>query len=172
MTGKGHKEASRCWRLFGSLIPSFVFFFLWYWDLNSGPSPWALHQPFLVTGFFQDRVSITICKGWLQTLILLISAFWVTRTTVVSHQCPAWIFFTNCSALYKCKIVCVYPEKNLNLAYIGERGTCWSYLLTPGEHFILCVQRAKGISQKYWPGRFLAPTVKPTVCHHRPCFGN
>jgi hypothetical protein len=34
-----------------------------------------LHQPFFVMGFyFQDRVSRTICLGWLRTAILLICA--------------------------------------------------------------------------------------------------
>jgi TRAP-type C4-dicarboxylate transport system permease large subunit len=37
-------------------------------------------------GFFQDRVSWTICPGWLHTVVLLISAFWVARTTGISHQ--------------------------------------------------------------------------------------
>jgi hypothetical protein len=40
-------------------------------------------------GFFRDRVSWTICPGWLQTSILLISASWVARITGVSHQHPA-----------------------------------------------------------------------------------
>jgi hypothetical protein len=38
--------------------------------------------------FFQDRVSWTICRGWLQTAILLISAFWVARITGMSYS--AW----------------------------------------------------------------------------------
>jgi hypothetical protein len=32
------------------------------------------HQPIFVMVLFQDRVSQAICSGWLQTLILLISA--------------------------------------------------------------------------------------------------
>jgi hypothetical protein len=35
---------------------------------------------------FIDRVSRTICLGWLQTKILLIFAFWVARITGVSHR--------------------------------------------------------------------------------------
>jgi hypothetical protein len=38
------------------------------------------------TGYFQDRVSQTICPGWLWTKILLISASWVARITDLSHQ--------------------------------------------------------------------------------------
>jgi hypothetical protein len=37
-------------------------------------------------GVFWDRVSRTICPGWLQTVILLISVSWVARTTGMSHQ--------------------------------------------------------------------------------------
>jgi hypothetical protein len=33
-----------------------------------------LGQPFYILGYFQDRVSRTICLGWLQTVILMISA--------------------------------------------------------------------------------------------------
>jgi hypothetical protein len=48
-----------------------------------------LNQPFSVMGFFQDRVSKTICLGWLWTMILLISASWVARITDVSTG--AWL---------------------------------------------------------------------------------
>jgi hypothetical protein len=34
---------------------------------------------------FWDRVSWTICLGWLRTVILLISASWVAGITGVSH---------------------------------------------------------------------------------------
>jgi hypothetical protein len=44
-------------------------------------------------GFFRDRVLRTICLGWLQTAILLISASWVTRITGVSHQHPEMVYF-------------------------------------------------------------------------------
>jgi hypothetical protein len=36
---------------------------------------------------FQDRISWTICLGWLWTAILLISVSWVARIRGVSHQC-------------------------------------------------------------------------------------
>jgi hypothetical protein len=39
--------------------------------------------------FFQDRVSTTICLGWLPTTILLISISWVARIIGVSHWCLA-----------------------------------------------------------------------------------
>jgi hypothetical protein len=39
--------------------------------------------------FFWDRVSWTICQGWLWTVILLIFASWVARIIGVSYQHPA-----------------------------------------------------------------------------------
>jgi hypothetical protein len=45
-------------------------------------------NPFLWKVFW-DRVSRTICLGWLQTTILLISASWVARITGKSHH--AWL---------------------------------------------------------------------------------
>jgi hypothetical protein len=42
--------------------------------MNSGPTPYATPPALFGEGFFQDRVSQTICWAWLQTVILLISA--------------------------------------------------------------------------------------------------
>jgi hypothetical protein len=44
-------------------------------------------------GCFRDGVSQIICLGWLQPLILLISASWVAKITGVSHQCTAVDYF-------------------------------------------------------------------------------
>jgi hypothetical protein len=52
-----------------------------------------LHQPFFVKGFLQDWVSQTVCLGWLQTVILLISASPVAQMTGVSQQHPDFFFF-------------------------------------------------------------------------------
>jgi hypothetical protein len=46
-------------------------------------------SPIFVKGFFEIESCRTICPGWLQTGILLISASWVARITGVSHQRPA-----------------------------------------------------------------------------------
>jgi hypothetical protein len=46
------------------------FFFLQYWGLNSGPTPWVSPPALFCEGFFQDRVLRTICLGWLPTMIL------------------------------------------------------------------------------------------------------
>jgi hypothetical protein len=40
---------------------------LQYWDLNSGPTLRATPPALFYEGFFWDRVSRTICLGWLQT---------------------------------------------------------------------------------------------------------
>jgi hypothetical protein len=64
----------------------FFFFFLWYWGLNSGPSPWATLPALFLWGVFKIGSPRTICLGWLQTMILLISASWVARITGVSHR--------------------------------------------------------------------------------------
>jgi hypothetical protein len=61
--------------------------FLWYKDLNSGPTPWAILPAPFCEGFFRDRVLWNyICLGWLRTKILLISASWVARITGMSYQ--------------------------------------------------------------------------------------
>jgi hypothetical protein len=64
-------------------------FFLQYWGLNSGPIPSATPP---ANGFYEIGSCRTICLGWFQTMILLISASWVARITGVSYQCPATIF--------------------------------------------------------------------------------
>jgi hypothetical protein len=63
---------------------------LWYWDLNSGPTPWAIPPALFREGCFWDRVLRPICPGWLQILILLISASWVARITGARYWCPAF----------------------------------------------------------------------------------
>jgi hypothetical protein len=45
-------------------------------------------SPFFVC-YFQDRVSQTICPGWLRTTVLLIAASQVARIIGVSHWHPA-----------------------------------------------------------------------------------
>jgi hypothetical protein len=67
-----------------------TFVCVWFWGLNSGPTPSAnLPALFLCGEFFQDKVLRTICPGWLRTAVLLISVSWVARTTGVSHHCLA-----------------------------------------------------------------------------------
>jgi hypothetical protein len=83
------------------LIPN-LHFFLWYWDLNSrSHTCWAsalplgpLHQPFFVLGIFEiGSCKLTFCVGWLQTVIILISASQIPRITGLSHWHPASISY-------------------------------------------------------------------------------
>jgi hypothetical protein len=74
----------------GKRVDEWTFFFLQCWGLNSGPTPWATPPAlFLWFFFFWNRVLQTICLGWLQTTIPLISASWVARITGVSHHTGA-----------------------------------------------------------------------------------
>jgi hypothetical protein len=52
----------------------YFLFFLWYWGLNSEPSPWVTTPALFGGWFFWDRVSWPICPRLLWTAILLISA--------------------------------------------------------------------------------------------------
>jgi hypothetical protein len=68
-----------------------IFFFL-YWDLNSGPSPWATPP----THFFLFKIgSHELFPGLASNHDPLVSASWVARITGVSHRCLAWpiLFF-------------------------------------------------------------------------------
>jgi hypothetical protein len=75
-------------------------YFWWDWGLDFRISPllgrcsatWTT-LPVLFCGYFRDRVSQTLCPGWLWTAILLISAFWVARIAGVSHWCPSGLYF-------------------------------------------------------------------------------
>jgi hypothetical protein len=61
--------------------------------LNSGPTLWVTPPALFCERFFWDRILWTICIGWLQTVILLISVSQIARIIGVSHQCPAKAFF-------------------------------------------------------------------------------
>jgi hypothetical protein len=63
---------------------------------------------------FWDRGLWTMCPGWLQTSILLISASWVARLTGVSHQCPVW------EITFK-------EMHHLNSLGIGYQADVWSF---------------------------------------------
>jgi hypothetical protein len=88
---------------------SFLFFFFCSTgSLNSGPSPWAtLPDPFFCDAIFWDRVSWTICLGWLWTEILRISASWVARITGLSHWHPT--IFPSLD-LNSCHFFSIFPK--------------------------------------------------------------
>jgi hypothetical protein len=66
--------------------------------MNSGLSPWATLSAFFCDRCFQDRVSQTICPGWLQTMILLLSGSWVAGITSVSTGAQLEYNTINCRA--------------------------------------------------------------------------
>jgi hypothetical protein len=64
----------------------FIFIYLQYWSLNSRSSHWVTSPAlFLWCVFFWDRTLRTICPGWLQTAIFLVSASWVYRFSGVGN---------------------------------------------------------------------------------------
>jgi hypothetical protein len=74
---------------FLSFFP-FLSFFLSVLGLELGAYTLRYSTSPFCHGFFQD-ILWTICLGWLQTVILLISASWISRIAGVSHQCPACV---------------------------------------------------------------------------------
>jgi hypothetical protein len=46
--------------------------------------------------YFWDKISQTICPGWLQNMTLFISASWITRITSMSHQHLPVLRFLKC----------------------------------------------------------------------------
>jgi hypothetical protein len=77
-----------------------------------------LHHSFFVMGFFQDKVSQTICLGRLWTMILQISASWVAKITGVSHQrlaCFSSYYVLNLASIFQCAIKDHYPDKLISL---------------------------------------------------------
>jgi hypothetical protein len=77
--------------------------FLWYWGLNSGPSPWATPPVLFLWRVFRDRVSQTICLGWLWTVLILISPSRVARIGPPVPGCPpAFWFLHPCTFLLTC----------------------------------------------------------------------
>jgi hypothetical protein len=62
----------------------------WFWTQGLHLEP--VHHPFFCGGIFQDRVSQTVCLGWLQIVILLISTSWVARITGMNYWCLAIYF--------------------------------------------------------------------------------
>jgi hypothetical protein len=91
-SGKWHFFFSATWNYF-LYVHIFKFFCVggtgaWPQGLHLEP----LHRPFFVMGIFEIGSHGSICLGWLQTAILLISSSWVARITGVSHQGPTMYF--------------------------------------------------------------------------------
>jgi hypothetical protein len=62
-----------------------------------------------VLDIFLDKVSGTICPGWLCTMILLISASWVARITGMSHWYLTVPYFWDRVLLYAQASLDCYP---------------------------------------------------------------
>jgi hypothetical protein len=69
------------------------FFFLQYWDLNSGPTPWATPLAHFCEGFFQDKVFPNYLPGLAWNCDPPVSASWGARIIDVSHQHLTQYFF-------------------------------------------------------------------------------
>jgi hypothetical protein len=67
------------------LVPFFCDTGVWTQGLHLEP----LQQSFFVKRFFETGSHKLFARGWLQTMILLISASWEARITDVSHWCLA-----------------------------------------------------------------------------------
>jgi hypothetical protein len=73
---------------FISLIFALKFFFFFNTRASTqGLHLEPLHQPYFCEGCFEIRSCKLFAQGWLQTVILLISAPWVARITGMSHWC-------------------------------------------------------------------------------------
>jgi hypothetical protein len=73
-------------------------------------------SPFILWWGFQDRVLQTICSGWLQSAILLISASWVARITGMSNQ-----------HLAKCNSILWTPLSDIQLYFLGLQKVALSF---------------------------------------------
>jgi hypothetical protein len=104
-----------------NLLQYFLFFFLWYWSLNSGTTSWAT-PPTLSCDlfFFEIRSHELFARGWLQTVILLISTSWVSRlisySSVLTCLC-CFIIIANTLINY-----CLFSQGNfLDLKFLDQK---------------------------------------------------
>jgi hypothetical protein len=86
-------------------------------------------SPFFCDGCLQDRVSWTVCPGWLWTMILLISASWVARITDMSHKHPALLLL-----LYrKLEPILLFPKSQPLQHSLLEEPLTGTYLRRTGS---------------------------------------
>jgi hypothetical protein len=123
-------------------------------------------SPFLWWVFLRDRVSRTVCLGWLWTVILLISASWVARIIGVSHQCPAhyWFLLGKCCttwAIMPFLFALVIFEIESHFFPLWVAGPQSSYLYFPKylgwqacttTHSFFCWDRVLWTFCLVWPG--------------------
>jgi hypothetical protein len=101
-------------------------------------TPWATPPaPLFCDGFFLDRVSPTICPGWLQTPILLISASWVVRIIRMSHWHPGCFCFWDRVSLTWPLLACLQTPQIAGITgmcHIPDPPSppeCWDYRCSP-----------------------------------------
>jgi hypothetical protein len=103
---------------------------------------------------FWDRVLQTVC--WLQTAILLISAFWAASITDVSHRCPTDRFF-----LWEIQAVSVGNETILKVPY------WWNLLKLIFFNFSIVLDGGTLCLQKFL--QYIKYIILEfTPCHHSP----
>jgi hypothetical protein len=115
----------------------FTFFFYWIFLVVLGfefeascllgrhSTAWVTPPALFYVEYFQDRVSQTICLGWLQTMFLLISSSLIARITGLSHWCPALIKY------FKNLLYILYITKNIAMSTLAHTslGICKGKLL-------------------------------------------
>jgi hypothetical protein len=112
-----------------------LFCFMQYWGLNSGPKPQATPPALVLWRVSPDRVFQTICPGWLQTLVLLISVSWIAGITGMSHQHPAWnSYYCLWPYIWDMKFDAMMHGNSVRLK-VGTKMMCYVYskLRTPPQ---------------------------------------
>jgi hypothetical protein len=122
--------------------------FLRCWGLNSGPIPWATPPELFLWWVFQDRVSWTICPGWLRTshppdLCLLNS--WDYRHEA---RCPAEHHFVSETVGETIQWGLWKPHRRGQPCFRGKK-LLWHFLLT----------KDCSATWQPFPNRKLAPRV-------------
>jgi hypothetical protein len=110
--------------------PCLVGFLFWFLVLGFELKAFTLTcstSPVFCDRIFWDRVSWTVCLGWLRTLIL-ISASWVARITGVSHRHLALFRFYGGSTMWAWWIKSLAIGDKLRLSPLPLRlGGSWKF---------------------------------------------
>jgi hypothetical protein len=120
--------------------------------LGRHSATWTTLSVLFCVGYCQDRVSWTICLGWLRIVILLISASRVARITGVSHRHPAFLFlfplsFPSCEfGEHKCVYAWSTPRK-----YVIFLCHHLVFLAAHIPHFYSAQQQERAIIQGNFP---------------------
>jgi hypothetical protein len=102
----------------------------WVWTQSLHLQP--LYQPFLVIFFFWDRVSQTICQGWLWTMIFLNSDSWAAR--IIGIATGAQLGFSFCSTRVWNQGLAFARQTFYHLSH-APSPFCFSYFSDRVSHF-------------------------------------